>query len=93
VSEILLGAIAPLVAAVGSWVLMERTYNQNPAQLTPLMVKAFAAKVVFFGLYVVIMLRALSIRPLPFIVSFTSVFVALHLIEAFCLRRLLAGRR
>jgi hypothetical protein len=39
------------------------------------------------------MLRGLSLRPLPFMVSFTSSFVALHLIEAFCLRRLLAGRR
>jgi hypothetical protein len=93
VSEILLGAIAPLVVASGTWVLMERTYTRNPEQLTPLMVKAFAAKMVFFGVYVAVMLRGLSLRPLPFMVSFTSSFVALHLIEAFCLRRLLAGRR
>jgi len=46
---------------------------------------------VFFGVYVTIMLRVLALRPLPFVVSFTTYFIALHLFEAFCLQRLFAG--
>ena len=55
------------------------------------MVTAFAAKLVFFGAYVAVMLLALSLRPIPFVVSFTAYFIALHLAEALCLRRLFAA--
>ena len=45
---------------------------------------------IFFG-HVAVMLRASSIRPIPFIVSFTGYFIGLHVMEAICLRRLVAG--
>lgn len=91
-SEILLGMIGPLAVASGTWVLMERTFRRRPERLTSLMVKAFAGKMVFFGVYVALMVSVLSLRPVPFMVTFTASFIALHLIEAFCLRRLLAGK-
>ena len=47
---------------------------------------------VFFGVYVTVMLKVLALRPLPFVVSFTAYFIALHVIEALCLRRLFASR-
>ncbi|HEX2340185.1 MAG TPA: hypothetical protein VHI98_06865 [Vicinamibacterales bacterium] len=87
----LAGLLAPLVVASVTWMLMERTYHRNPAGLTPLMVKAFAGKMIFFGAYVAVVLRASSIRPIPFIVSFTGYFIGLHVMEAICLRRLVAG--
>jgi hypothetical protein len=40
---------------------------------------------------VAVVLRASSIRPIPFIVSFTGYFIGLHVMEAICLRRLVAG--
>jgi hypothetical protein len=52
------------------------------------MVAAFGGKLVFFGAYVTVMLGVLSLRPLPFVISFTAYFIALHLFEAFCLQRL-----
>jgi hypothetical protein len=87
--ELFLGMIAPLVVATVTWVLAERTYRRNPERLTALMVAAFGAKVVF-GTYVAIVLKVLSIQPIPFVVSFTTCFIALHLAEALCLRRLFA---
>jgi hypothetical protein len=88
--EILLGMIAPLTGAVATWVLVVRTYPTNPERLTPLMVAAFGAKVVFFGTYVTVMLGVLSLRPLPFVISFTAYFIALLVFEALCLQRLFA---
>jgi len=89
--EIVLGMIGPLVAAVVTWVIVERTYTgRHPERLTPVMIQAFAAKMVFFGAYVVVMLKALHVRPVEFVVSFTSYFIALHLTEALCMRRLFA---
>jgi hypothetical protein len=86
-----LGLAGPLGATGASWVLVERTYRRNPAQLTSLMVTAFAGKLVFFGAYVAIGLSVLSRRPVPFVLSFTVSFIALHLTEAVCLRRLFAS--
>jgi hypothetical protein len=89
--EGLLGMIGPLVVTSGSWLLTERTYQRNPQDLTPLMVKTFAGKMVFFGAYVAVILSTSGIRHVPFVVSFTGYFIALHLTEALCLRRLFAG--
>jgi hypothetical protein len=89
--EVLFGMLGPLAGAVSTWVLVARTYTSRPLLLTPLMVAAFAAKLVFFGVYVTIMLTVLSLRSLPFVISFTTYFIALHLFEALCLQRLFAG--
>ena len=89
--EIALGMIGPLVVTSGSWVLAERAYRRDPAQMTALMIKAFAGKTVFFGLYVAAVLAVLSVRPLPFVISFTTAFIVLHAMEAAHLHRLFAG--
>ena len=90
-TELLLGMLGPLLVAVVSWIVAERTYRRDPQALTGLMVAGFVFKMVFFGAYVAVMLRVLGLRPVPFVVSFSSYFIALHLAEAAFLRRLFAG--
>lgn len=82
------GMLGPLVLACVSWVLSERTYKRDPRALTGLMLTAFAFKMVFFGLYVAVMLRVLHLPAVPFAVSFSSYFIALHFVEALFLKRL-----
>lgn len=89
--EVLLGMIAPLAGAMTTWVIAERTYRSRPERLTPLMMMAFGGKTVFFGVYVTVMLTVLSLRPVPFVISFTVYFIALYMIEALCLQRLFAS--
>ena len=89
-AEIVLGMLAPLAVAIGTWVLIERTYRRAPERVTGLMAAGFGAKMVFFGVYVTVMLKGLALRPVPFVVSFTGYFLALHVMEAFALRRLFA---
>jgi hypothetical protein len=89
--EVLYGMLGPLAMAVGSWVLMERAYRRDPQRLTAVMIAAFGGKLVFFGAYVAVVLLVLSSRPRTFVASFTGYFIGLYLIEALCLRRLLAG--
>ena len=90
-TDVLLGMMAPLAGAVATWVLVTRTYARRPELLTPLMIATFGGKLVFFGVYVTVMLGVLSVRPLPFVISFTTYFIALHLFEALCLQRLFGG--
>ena len=54
-----------------------RTHAAAPERLTGVMMTGFALKMVFFGVYVVVMLRVLALRPVPFVVSFTGYFIAL----------------
>jgi hypothetical protein len=90
---LLLGMLGPLSMACVTWVMAERVYARNPRALTGLMITAFAFKLVFFAGYVAVALRVLRISPVPFAVSFSSYFIALHLVEALFLRRLFAGPR
>ena len=89
--EILLGMLGPLAVAAGTWLLVERTHRQNPGRVTSVMLKAFAGKIVFFGAYVAVVLQVPTLRPGPFVISFTGYFITLYLIEALCLQRLFAG--
>jgi hypothetical protein len=87
--ELFWGMAGPLVSTVGTWIVVARTYATSRDRLTAVMVMGFALKAVFFGAYVVVMLRVLAMRPIPFVVSFTGFFIALYAMEALFLRRLL----
>jgi hypothetical protein len=89
--EVLGGMIGPLIGVSGSWLLVERRYRRNPQTVTSLMIWAFGFKLVFFGAYLTVMLRVLSLRPVPFVASFVSYVGALYLMEALYLQRLFAG--
>ena len=90
--EVLFGMLGPLSVASGTWVLAEWVYRNRPAELTGIMGAAFVVKLVFFGAYVAAMIKVMRFRPVPFIASFTSYFVALYVMEAFFLRRLFSER-
>jgi len=89
--SLVMGMVAPLAAATISWVLAERTYREHPERLTRVMVGGFAAKMLFFGAYVTVMIKGLHLQAVPFVASFTGYFIGLYLVEALLLRRLVAG--
>jgi hypothetical protein len=86
--ELWLGMAAPLAVVCITWVLTVRAYNANPRRVTALMIGAFAGKLIFFGAYVALAIVALGVQPVPFALSLTGYFIALHLIEALLLKRL-----
>ena len=88
---ILAGMFGPLIAVTTTWILVAKLYRRHPAAVTQFMLAAFAGKLIFFGMYVTVMLGLLSLRPIPFIASFTSYFIVLYLTEALYLRRLFWG--
>ena len=96
-NAVVFGMLGPLATAIVTFVLVEKTYRSSPERLTSLMVAGFAGKMMFFGAYVTVMLKLLSLPPVPFIASFTTYFIGLHMMEALHLRNLFAagagGRR
>ena len=87
-AEIVLGMVAPLLAVAATGVLAERTFLADPAMLLPVMLKALAAKALFFAAWVVMMIEGIGLRPEPFVISFVVYFVALYGIQAALLQRL-----
>lgn len=87
--ELAFGIAAPLAGAAVSWRVIERTHAVAPERVTSVLVAAFAAKMIFFGLYVGL-LGALWLRPRLLVVTFGAAFLVLHMIEAGYLRTLLA---
>ena len=90
--EIFFGMLGPLAAVSGTWLVAEWVYRERPEQLTSFMAAAFFVKMVFFGAYVAVMVLFMRLRPVPFVVSFTSYFIGLYLMEALYLKRLFSKR-
>ena len=88
--EALLGMLGPLASALATWIVVARTAATAPEKVTGVMVTGLAVKMVFFGVYVVAMLKGVGLRPVPFMVSFAGSFIALHAMEAGFLRRVFA---
>jgi hypothetical protein len=86
--ELAFGMAAPLAGAAVSWQMVERTHARAPERVTSVLIASFAAKMVFFGLYVGL-LGALWLRPKPLVVAFGASFLVLHMMEAGYLRRLM----
>jgi hypothetical protein len=84
--------LGPLFAAVVSWVLMDRASRAGSGRLTSVMMTAFFAKMVFFGTYVVAVMRVPGLELRPFAVSFTAYFVALYAVEAWLIQGLSSRR-
>jgi hypothetical protein len=89
--ELWIGMLGPLASTVASWIAMQRQYIRRPEGLTALMIKVFAAKMIFFAGYITVLVSSGLVQPVPLVLSFTGYFIALHAVEAFGLRRLQAG--
>ena len=91
--ELWIGMLGPLASAIVSWIVMQRQYIRRPEGLTALMIKAFAAKMIFFAGYITVLVSFGLVQPIPFVVSFACYFIALHFMEAFGLRQLQTSGR
>jgi hypothetical protein len=86
--ELFFGMAGPLVVVCASWIAAERTHRTAPERVMAVMIVWFALKFVFFGTYVAVMVRVLSLRVEPFVIAFVSYFIALYAMQALFLRRL-----
>jgi hypothetical protein len=85
------GMAGPLAAVVGSWLVTARIHAADPSRVTGAMVVGLAAKAILFAVYVVVMVRGVGVRPVPFVLNFAGFFIGLYAVEAYFLRQLFAG--
>lgn len=87
-SELFLGMLAPLAAAVVTWLAIEYVQRQDPARVGRLLMGAFGVKMLFFGAYIVAVSRVDRLDLATFGVAFLCYFVALYVAQAFLIRGL-----
>ena len=86
--ELFMAMVGPLVSAAGSWIAVERTQRVAPARVIGVFVAAMLAKMVLFAAYIIILVRLVDVRPVPFVIGFSGFFLGLLGIEALFLKRL-----
>jgi hypothetical protein len=86
--ELFFGMAGPLVVVCASWIAAQRAHRTAPERVMAVMIVWFALKLVFFGAYVTVIVRVLSLRLEPFVIAFVSYFIALYAMQALFLRRL-----
>jgi F0F1-type ATP synthase assembly protein I len=82
------GMIGPLVAVAATWFAVRRAHRRDPAGVQRVMLGAFFAKFVFFGVYVVVMIKVFNFEAVPFVLSFAVSFLGLYALQAVMLARL-----
>lgn len=88
-TEVLLGVLAPVLTTAASWVSITRVWATAPETSLSVMIRGFMVKSVFFIAWVTVMIKGLDVRPVPFVASLIASFLVLHLLEAWCLKRLM----
>jgi hypothetical protein len=88
---VFLGAAGPFAIAAAAWTLIERAHRRAPEQVSALMMKLFAAKMIVFAAYVVTVVTVMPAGAVPFVIAFASTFILLQGLMAFHLRRLFAS--
>lgn len=87
-SEVFLGMAGPLVASAATWLFVDSTHRQDPSKVARVLMAAFAAKMLFFGAYVVLVMRVPGLDLTAFAVAFLVYFVVLYVVQAVLLRGL-----
>ena len=84
--EIWFGMLAPTLASIVSRVAIERQKKLNPQKMLKHIIQSFVVKSIFFGVYIVVLVKTNQVRPGLFIGCFAFFYLALHITEAIKLR-------
>ena len=90
--EIWLGMLAPALASVVTWSAIERQKRLKSQNMLKCIIQAFVVKFLFFGVYITVLVKTNQVSPKSFAVCFAFFYLALHIAEAFELRRAQAGQ-
>ncbi len=80
--EIFMGMALPLLITLFSISKIKSIYNKNPEGVTSFMMKAFAGKMILYGIFFITIFSFYSFHQLSFVISFAGYFIALYVIEA-----------
>ena len=88
ISEIFLGLVGPVLVGFITIFFMIKYSNSRAIRFNRMLVRSFAIKFIFYGVFIITIFTVYSFKPVPFMCSFTSSFIGLHLMEAIVLKKI-----
>ena len=85
--EIFLGLLAPILVGYGTVFFMKKYSNMEMIYFNKMLIKGFALMFIFYGLFILTIFTVYSFNPIPFMCSFTSSFIGLHMMETIVLKK------
>ena len=86
--EIFLGLVGPVLVGFITIFFMIKYSNSRAVRFNRMLVRGFAIKFIFYGVFIITIFTVYSFKPVPFMCSFTSSFIGLHLMEAIVLKKI-----
>ena len=86
--EIFLGLFAPILVGYGTVFFMKKYSKMGMIYFNRMLIKGFALKFIFYGLFISTIFTVYSFNPIPFMCSFTSSFIGLHIMETIVLKKI-----
>ena len=88
ITEIFLGLVGPVLVGFITIFFMIKYSNSRAIRFNRMLVRGFAIKFIFYGIFIITIFTVYSFKPVPFMCSFTSSFIGLHLMEAIVLKKI-----
>ena len=88
ISEIFLGLIGPVLVGFITIFYMIKYSNSRAIRFNRMLVRGFAIKFIFYGVFIITIFTVYSFKPIPFMCSFTVSFIGLHMMEAIVLKKI-----
>ena len=88
VNEIFLGLVGPVLVGFITIFFMIKYSNSRAIRFNRMLVRGFAIKFIFYGVFIVTIFTVYSFKPVPFMCSFTFSFIGLHMMEAIVLKKI-----
>ena len=88
VIELFFGWLLPALAGILTMYFIFSAYQKDSITLTKTLAKGFAIKMIYYGVSILILFKHYSFQPIPFICSFSSFFIGLHVFEAVIIKRI-----
>ena len=88
ISEIFLGLVGPVLVGFITIFFMIKYSNSRAIRFNRMLFRGFAIKFIFYGIFIITIFTVYPFKPIPFMCSFTSSFIGLHLMEAIVLKKI-----
>ena len=88
INEIFLGLVGPVLVGFITIFFMIKYSNSRAIRFNKMLVRGFAIKFIFYGVFIITIFTVYSFKPIPFMCSFAVSFIGLHMMEAIVLKKI-----
>ena len=87
-NEIFLGLLVPVSVGYIMLFFINKYSNMEIIYFNKVLVRGFAIKFIFYGIFILTIFTVYSFNPIPFMCSFTVSFIGLHMMETIVLKKI-----